>query len=82
MSVIKENLDNLESALANLENVVKKTRKVNMRVRNNLGFADDLTDAQRDFRLAKIDPFAAEIQEAFSAAKVVFQATDPIIDSN
>ena len=80
MSVIKENLNKLESALANLENIVKETRRVNMRVRKNLAFVDDLTDAQRDVRLAHIDPFAAEIQTAFNAAKVVFQATDPIVE--
>lgn len=80
MSIIKENQDNLETALANLENVVKATRAVNRRVSHNLAFVDDLTDAQRDFRLAKIDPFAAEIQTAFNAAKVVFQATEPIVE--
>lgn len=80
MSVIQENQKKLEAALADLENVTAQAREINSDVRDNLAFAGDLTSAQKDFRLAKIDPFAVEIQTAFDAAKAVFQATDPIPD--
>lgn len=82
MAILRENLDDFDAALAEMEAKVRVARRVTQRVREALQTLEaDPGSAEETRGLGLITGPASELKQSVNKAEAVFLATEPVDQS-